>query len=50
MCQDRLKQLMLLTIESDLLKELASYATFIDDIIDHFAAMKDRQLNFIYKK
>ena len=49
MCQDRLKQLMLLTVESDLLKELSSYPTFIDDIIDHFAAMKDRHLNLIYK-
>ena len=50
MNQDRLKHLMLLNIESGLLKELASYPTFTDDVIERFAAMKDRHLNLLYKK
>ena len=49
MNHERPKHLMLLNTESDLMKELLSYPTFTD-IIDRFAAMKDRHISLIYKK
>jgi len=48
--QDGLKQLMLLNTESNLLKELSSCTSLTSDMIDRFAAMKDRHQNLIYKK
>jgi len=41
---------MFLNTENDLLKERSSCPTFTDDMTDRFAAVKDRDLNLIYKK
>lgn len=49
MMQDRLKYLMVLNIERDLLKDLTTDVKFVDGIIDRFASMKERSIKLQYK-
>jgi len=50
MTQERMKQLVFLSIETSLLKHLSGECSFVDTIIDKFASMKDRQVKLLYRK
>lgn len=47
--QDRLSSLATICIHKDLLANLMKNQPFYEDIIDAFAALKDRRINLIYK-
>ena len=47
--QGRLSSLALISIEKEFLEELCSKHPFHDDIIDRFAALKDRRVDLMYK-
>lgn len=49
MSGERTKQLMFLSVESNVAKELSQHSEFIGRIIDRFAQMKPRRINLIYK-
>ena len=50
MTQERMRQLVFLSIETSLLKHLSGECSFIDTVIDKFASMKDRQIKLLYRK
>ena len=49
MGQGRLSSLSLLSIEKELLASLYAKASFHDEVIDKFAAMKERRIDLIFK-
>jgi len=49
MNNDRLLNLSSLTIEKQMLNELSTDPTFIDEVIDLFAKTKNRKIDLIYK-
>lgn len=49
MNNDRLSNLSSLAIEKQMLSELSTDPTFIDDVIDLFAKTKNRKIDLIYK-
>ena len=48
--QERLSSLANISIQKELLLQLVRTQPFFEDIIDKFAALKDRRINLIYKK
>lgn len=50
MCQDRLKSLMTINIENDLVRKMISNHQFVDKIMDRFARMKQRHIDLLYKE
>lgn len=49
MNNDRMSNLSSLTIEKQMLNELSTDPTFIDEVIDLFAKTKNRKIDLIYK-
>jgi len=49
MNNDRLSNLSSLAIEKQMLNELSTDPTFIDEVIDLFAKTKNRKIDLIYK-
>lgn len=49
MNNDRLSNLSSLAIEKQMLSELSTDPTFIDEVIDLFAKTKNRKIDLIYK-
>lgn len=48
--QQRLSSLANFSVHRDLLCKLQKQPDFLDDIIDRFAALKERRINLVYKK
>lgn len=47
--QNRLKNLSLIAIEKDFVKQLQEQSNFYDKVIDIFATTKERRIDLIYK-
>ena len=48
-CQPRLNNVSTISIEKELVKSLAKTSEFFDHVIDHFASIKERHIELIYK-